>query len=85
MYFTYRDIYGALRLAHNITLCGAKCASSALALVCHAHLIARMNARLLFEGGSCFFEHAKRAATIRGLLLFGGAAPIQVNTVYKVP
>ena len=45
---------------------------SALALVCHAHLITRMNARLLFEGGSYFFELAKK-----------GAATIQVNTVYS--
>ena len=29
---------------------------SAIAFVCCAHLITRMNARLLFEGGSYFFE-----------------------------
>ena len=71
VHFTYIDIHGALRLAHNITLCGGKCAGCALAHICDAHLIARMNARLLFEGGYYFFEHAKRAATIRGGLLFG--------------
>ena len=38
--------------------------------ICHAHLIARMNAQLLFEGGSYFFEFAKLVATIRGRLLF---------------
>ena len=44
---------------------------SALAIVCHAHLITRMNVQLLFEGGSYFFELAKSAATIREQLLFG--------------
>ena len=48
---------------------------SALALICHAHLIMHMNARL-FEGGSYFFKLTKSAATIRGV------ATIQVNTVY---
>ena len=51
------------------------CRYSALALVCHAHLIMLMNAWLLFEGGSYFFELAKSAATIRGV------ATIQVNVV----
>ena len=45
--------------------------NGALALVCHAHLITRMNARLL----SYYFELAKNAATIQG------GATIQVNAV----
>ena len=88
---------GALTLAHKNFVWWEMPKYSALALVCHAHLITRMNARLLFEGGSYFFEIAKSAATIRGRLLFlwdrekrgyysraatiRGAATIQVNTV----
>ena len=49
---------------------------NALVLVCHAHSITRIIARLLFEGGSNFFQLAKRAAT--NIL---GAANILVNTV----
>ena len=51
------------------------CGYNTLALVCHAHLITRMNAWLLFEGGSCFFELAKSIATIWGVVT------IQANTV----
>ena len=64
MHFTSIDIRGALTLAYNKFVCREMRGYSAFALVCHAHLITHMNARLLFEGGSyIFFELAKRAAT----------------------
>ena len=71
VHFTYIDMRGALTLAHKNFVWWEMRKYSVLALVCHAHLITRMNARLLFEDGSYFFELAKSAATIRGRLLFG--------------
>ena len=65
MHFTYNiiDIRGALKLA-QLRVVGVRSRSFV------TPLITRMNARLLFEGGSYFLELAKSAATIRGLLLF---------------
>ena len=65
VHFTYNiiDIRGALTLA-QLHVVGVRSRSFV------TPLITRINARLLFEGGSYFFELTKSASTIRGLLLF---------------
>ena len=67
------DIRGALSRWLIISSCGGKCGGTVRSRsFCHAHLITRMNAQLLFEGGSYFSGLAKRAEGGRG------AATIQV-------